>query len=313
MTTALHFLIALMLVSAPVRAIEPELSAQDILAKMHQAMAALNYQGTVAFLKNDRLEPMKYAHAAALGVQQERLQSLNSPLREIVRDTDKVSCIFKDSQHITLDYRPFEHSFLVDVPNDLDAASNSYQFERLGEENIAMLDTYVVAIIPKDQARYPRRIWVEKQQFLPLKAVLYDHTGKALEQWMFTDFAVKDNIPFVTVNSPAATLPLQDSSTAPTHAAFEVTALPLGFSEIYFTQQHLHPSEPPVDHLLLSDGFTTVSVYMEHTRVGMPSGLKALGAVNAYSRSLNNYPVTVMGEVPVETVKLIADGIKLKE
>jgi sigma-E factor negative regulatory protein RseB len=75
----------------------------------------------------------------------------------------------------------------------------------------------------------------------------------------------------------------------------------------------MHDAGLPVDHLVLSDGFTSVSVYMENKNPTMQSGLQAIGAVNSYSRTLNNYQLTVMGIVPAETVKAIAEGIKLRD
>ena len=90
------FFVAWLLSIGIVSAREPELNARQVLMKMTHAMDVLDYQGTVAFLKNGKLEPMKYVHAAEKGVQQERLLSLNSPLREIIRDADQVSCLFKE-------------------------------------------------------------------------------------------------------------------------------------------------------------------------------------------------------------------------
>ena len=92
MTEVKFFFALLLLSTGNVLAREPELNALQLLVKMNHAMEVLNYQGTVAFFKNNKLEPMKYIHAAAKGVQQERLLSLNSPLREITRDAGKVSC-----------------------------------------------------------------------------------------------------------------------------------------------------------------------------------------------------------------------------
>ena len=179
MTLVKRFFVVLFLSIGLSQASEPELNAQQLLVKMNHAMDVLNYQGTVAFLKNDKLEPMKYVHAADKGVQQERLTSLNSPLREIIRDAGQVSCFFKETQQTIVDHRPFERSFLVDVPENLDEMQAIYQFEIVGEENVAMLPSYVVAIQPKDNARYPRKIWIEKQHFLPLKVVVYDNSGDA--------------------------------------------------------------------------------------------------------------------------------------
>ena len=316
MTVVKRFFVVLLLSIGIVSARESELNGQQVLEKMNHAMEVLNYQGTVAFLKNGKLEPMKYVHAAEKGVQQERLLSLNSPLREIVRDAGKVSCLFKETQRMIVDHRPFERSFLVDVPKNLDEMGSIYQFEMVGEENIAMLPSYVVAIQPKDNARYPRKIWIEKKQFLPLKAVLYDNSGIPLEQVVFTEIEVKDMLPFVDVKFLDAAHPAQHihqlQRQSSDQAAFVVTELPKGFREVFFTRKPMHNAEQPVDHLLLSDGFTTVSIYMENKSAAMQSGLQSVGAVNSYSRTINNYQLTVMGEVPAETVKYIAEGIKLR-
>lgn len=316
MTVVKRFFVVLLLSIGIVSARESELKGQQVLEKMNHAMEVLNYQGTVAFLKNGKLEPMKYVHAADKGVQQERLTSLNSPLREIVRDAGKVSCLFKETQRMIVDHRPFERSFLVDVPKNLDEMGDIYQFEMVGEENIAMLPSYVVAIQPKDNARYPRKIWIEKKQFLPLKVVLYDDSGVPLEQVVFTEIEVKDVLPFVDKKfSDDARLAQhihQLQSQTSEQATFILPELPKGFREVFFTRKPMRNSEQPVDHLLLSDGFTSVSIYMEKKSAAMESGLQSVGAVNSFSRTINKYQLTVMGEVPAETVKTIAEGIKLR-
>jgi sigma-E factor negative regulatory protein RseB len=151
---------------------------------------------------------------------------------------------------------------------------------------------------------------------LVLKVVVYDNSGVLLEQVVFTDIAVKDTLPFVTVKPVDATHPVrhihQLPAQSPDQAAFVITELPKGFREIVFARQPMHNAGQPVDHLLLSDGFTSVSIYMENKSAAMQLGLQSVGAVNSYSRTINNYQLTVMGEVPAETVQFIAEGIKLR-
>lgn len=317
MTVVKGFFVVFLLSIGVASARESDLNAQQVLAKMNRAMDVLNYQGTVAFLKNGKLEPMRYVHAVENGVQQERLLSLNSPLREIIREAGKVSCLFKETRQTIVDHRPFERSFLVEVPRNLDALGDIYQFEIAGEEDVAMLPSYVVAIQPKDNARYPRKIWVEKQRFLPLKVVVYDNSGVLLEQVVFTEIEVKDSLPFVDVKFLDAVYPAKHIHQLPTQssdqAAFVLTSLPKGFREVFFARKPMHNAEQPVDHLLLSDGFTSVSIYMENKSAAMQPGLQSVGAVNSYSRTISNYQLTVMGEVPADTVKSIAEGIKLKD
>ena len=74
----------------------------------------------------------------------------------------------------------------------------------------------------------------------------------------------------------------------------------------------MHDTRQLVDHLLLSDGFTSVSVYMENKSAALQPGFQSAGAVNSFSRTIGDAQLTVMGEVPAETVKFIAEGIKLR-
>ncbi len=316
MTVLNRFFVVLLFSIGRVLADEAEVNGLHVLMKMTHAMEVLNYQGTVAFLRNGKLEPMKYVHAAKKGVEQERLSSLNSPMREIIRDSNRVSCLYKDTQQIVIDHRPFERSFLVDIPRKLDNLGAIYQFEIVGEEDVAMLPSYVVAIQAKDNFRYSRKIWIEKRQFLPLKVVIYDRTGESLEQVVFTEIEVKDALPFVDINfsetAPQVQHIRQQRSQSSAQAPFVVTNIPQGFREIFFTRRPMHKTGQLVDHLLLSDGFASVSVYMENKNGVMKSGLQTAGAVNSSSRTIGDSQITVMGEVPAETVNYIAEGIKLK-
>ena len=286
------------------------LDGKKALFAMSKAMKTSNYQGTVVFLKNGKLEAMKYFHAASHDAEQERLVSLNSPLREIIRNASQVSCHFKTTQQTFVDYRPFERSFLLDIPKNIDELGGIYSFDLVGEENIALLPTYVISIQPRDDFRYTRKIWIEKQYFLPLKAVIYDFSGQPLEQMVFTDFQVKESLPFEKEKPyPIDPNHLSDSATQP---PFVVNALPLGFQQIFFTRSPMHNSDQLVDHMVLSDGFSSVSVYMENKNTTFQPGLQSIGAVNSFSLPIGEYELTVMGEVPGKTVKFIADSIKLR-
>lgn len=316
MTVLNRFFVVLLFSIGRVLADEAEVNGLHVLMKMTHTMEVLNYQGTVAFLRNGKLEPMKYVHAAKNGVEQERLSSLNSPMREIIRDSNRVICSYKDTQQIVVDHRPFERSFLIDIPGKLDNLGAIYQFEIVGEEDVAMLPSYVVAIQAKDNFRYSRKIWIEKRQFLPLKIVIYDRTGESLEQVVFTEIEVKDALPFVDINfsetAPQVQHIRQQRTQTAAQAPFVATNIPQGFREIFFTRRPMHKTGQLVDHLLLSDGFASVSVYMENKNGVMKSGLQTAGAVNSFSRTIGNMQITVMGEVPAETVNYIAEGIKLK-
>jgi sigma-E factor negative regulatory protein RseB len=316
MTVAVRFILILFFSIGSVFAEDNKLNARQILANMIQSLRTLNYEGTVVFLRNGKLETMKYFHAVETGREQERLVSLNSPLREVIRNGDQVSCRYNDTQAVVYDHRPYERSFLVNFSKSLDELANFYDFALAGEEDVAMLPAYIIDIQPKDEFRYARRIWIEKLQFLPLKIAVYDFSGTLLEQVLFTEQHVKASLPFSEVNPEAAYqkgqegLAIKDGHSS--KLPFAVTDSPAGFEAIYFARRTMHDSHLPVDHLLISDGLTPISVYKENKNPEMDQGMRSVGAINYYSHNLGNYQVTAMGEAPPETVKAIAEGIRLK-
>jgi len=319
MTLFKRFFLSFFLSTGTVSAQDTGMTARQTLAKMNNAMQTLNYQGTVAFFKNDKLETMKYFHAVKNGQEQERLLSLNSPLREVVREVGKVQCRFNNNRQMRVDYRPYENSFLIDMPENLDDLAGIYQFELDGEEDIAMLPSYAIAIKPTDEFRYARKVWVEKKKFLPLKVVVFDPSGAVLEQIIFTEQHVTEQLAFVDLKQSGADTEgsmLQGRQTfqnqPPDRSPFEVVQLPPGFKEVFFNRRPMHNVDQLVDHLVLSDGFASVSVYLENKNLSIPAGFQSAGAINSFSRILDDYLITVMGEVPAATVRMIAEGVRLK-
>lgn len=316
MTLVVRFILIAFFSIGSAFAEDSKLNAKQILANMIQAMRSLNYEGTVVFARSNKLESMKYFHAAEEGREQERLISLNSPLRELIRNGDEISCRYNDTQAVVYDHRPYERSFLINFSGNLEELARLYDFVLSGEEDVAMFPAYVIDIQPKDEFRYARRIWIEKLQFLPLKVAVYDFSGTLLEQVVFTEQHVKSVLPFIEAKlqgshqADQSAQSIKDSE--PGALPFAVEKFPAGFKEVFFARRKMHDTHLPVDHLLMTDGLALVSVYMENKNPEMESGQRSVGAVNFYSRNLDDHQLTVMGEVPPITVKTIAEGIELK-
>lgn len=292
-----------------------ELAGVEWLEKMSRAMKSLNFRGTVAFMKNGHLDTMKYTHATENGREQERLLSLNSPLREVVRDSGKVSCIYKETQKRLVNHRPVSESFIIDLPRKIDALPALYNVKELGEESIAMRPARIIDIQPLDAYRYSRRIWLDKEWLLPLKVEVYNEDGEVLEQVVFTDINVEQQIPFARTEEFQSAQNIKHIHQAKSEpferASFEMDNLPTGFSKVFFTKMSMHKSSSSVDHLLLSDGFSSISIYLDDKNEEIENGLHSLGSVNSYTRLFGDTQVTVLGEVPARTVEYIAQGIRI--
>ncbi len=302
--------------SLAVAADTPQFTAAQWLERMNHAMKTLNYHGTVIFMKNGQIDTMKYRHSVHNGNEQERLSSLNSPLREVTRKSNEVSCLFKETSQKVINHRPIDSSFIVNLPQNFGNLAKLYSMSIDGQESVAMLPAQIIDIQPRDQLRYARKIWIEKQHFLPLKVEAYSVDGSVLEQVVFTDLRVDES-------SESNNSEIDDNKLNVKHihaaqaepfenAPFLIKYWPEGFETIFFIRNSLQQSQKAVDHLLISDGFSSVSVYLEPKEPLSVKGLHTLGSVNSFSRVIGDFQATVLGEVPAKTVELIAMGIALR-
>lgn len=92
---------------------------------------------------------------------------------------------------------------------------------------------------------------------------------------------------------------------------WRVTRVPAGFEPGMQRHHKMAMSKMPVEHFLFSDGLSSVSVYIEkkmnHKNL---IGGSTMGAVNAYGREVGDFHITVVGEVPQVTVKMMGDSVE---
>jgi len=312
------FIVFLLFVSCAFADEGQSLTGAQWLEKVGDAMKSLNYQGTVVFMKSGQIDTMKYQHTVRNGVESERLTSLNSPLREITRKSNEISCLYKETSQKTETRHPIDRSFIVNLPAEPARLDEQYLLAVAGQEMIAMRPAQIVAVLPKDGLRYARKIWVDKASWLPLKVEVYGQGGNVLEQVLFTELGVEPANP----PSDPEQAPVQDEHDTHQHvaqveafenSAFELKNWPAGFEKVFFIRNTMQQSKKTVEHLLISDGFSNVSVYFEEKGEKTIEGLRTLGPVNSFSRVIGKLQVTVLGEVPAETVEFVARGVALRD
>lgn len=298
----------------------PADSAQQLLMEMVEAVKGQTYRGTVVYLRENAVETMQIFHSRRGEIEQERIVALNTPMREVVRSGDKVTCYFPDSKTILVDNQPTHRSFLVQLPENIEKYSRFYDFDLAGHEYVIRKKTRVVHLNPRDDYRYGRKIWIDLETRLPLKFELLDEKGKLVEQMMFTDLQIVDSIPQELLSAPSTT-EIENWEIRDREHMTDVSQswvfgnIPGGFHQI-FHRKRVMPSgsKEGVEHILFSDGFSSVSVYVDkNPEKSGASTRKKMGAINSYSRLLNGYEITVLGAVPGKTVQTIGDGMDLME
>jgi sigma-E factor negative regulatory protein RseB len=140
-----------------------------------------------------------------------------------------------------------------------------------------------------------------------------------LEQMMFTEVDFPASIPDTAFQAALdskqyreVTRTITEGAPQPANDAggWQFERLPPGYR---VTVRDLRPmGQGTVEHLLLSDGLSAISVFTaRHETSGKPfTGVSQMGAVNAYGRMVGTIHITVVGEAPEETLKLIGDNVR---
>ena len=264
------------------------------LKKMAMVIKSTNYIGTFVYIHNDHIEAMRIIHRADQNGETERLLSLNGAPREIIRNKNSLTCILPDNKTVVVEKsRP--HKYFPGALLKLDAMIlKNYTLNVLGDDRVADRPTKVIAIIPRDQYRYGYRLWLDKANAILLKSDVINEKGVAVEQFMFTQLEFKDQIDDEQLKPSISGTGYKwygkkkkpESAVQTKKQVWRVTKLPKGFKESMYMEHGMPTSRMPVEHMVFTDGLSSVSVYIEKPQKNqMPlKGTSNMGAVNVYGR-----------------------------
>lgn len=299
-----------------------------VLLKAADAARTGNYRGTVIYRSGGNMESMRLIHGFANGVERERLVALTGEPREIIRLDNKVTCLLPKDRKLDLK-RPAVKGLLTNVSvESLRELSAWYELKDIGGARVAGRPCKGVQLAPRDGYRYGFEIWADEATGVPLKVALTGPGRLALEEMMFTEVEFPASLPedaFAPGLDPKRFKAVTRAEPAMKElggGAADISDFPLRFEKLppgyRVTMREQRPGNDlrgKVEHLMLSDGLSAVSVF---AAVGVRpeqafEGLTQMGAVQAFGRKLGHYHVTVVGETPVVTVEAIAAGLKLSE
>ena len=311
---------ALLIVSTSAWAVDSDPAALNLLKAMHGAGRQLNYQGTFVYVNNGKMESMRIYHRADAKGDHDRMVHLNGSTREVIRDGDKVTCILSDkkSVHVSKLDDGAQH-ILAALPSNFSEFTQYYTFTLAGQDRVAGRATKVVHVDPRDKFRYGYRFWLDTENGLLLKSQVLAEDGVPIEQLMFTSIEVVREIAPELLKSElkgeryTVTEDMsEDAVGANAPLNWRVAHPPLGFQSTGHNTRHLVEGGALTHHIVLSDGLASVSVYIEKLDAGKKRfvGSSYMGAVNIHGVVVDEHQVTVVGEVPAATVKMVADSIQ---
>jgi sigma-E factor negative regulatory protein RseB len=303
----------------------------DMLKRMSDADNSQNYQGTFILRKSDSLSTLRVTHGVDDEGDWENLEALNGEPRKVMRRNNRVISVFPDREIVTIRHTDRKQSLHPQLPENIDQLELFYTMNRLDDDRIANHHALVVDLQPKDQYRYGYRYWVDKNTGMLLRCDLVTENKKVVEQMMFTSLDYFTEIPaqmFELQQFEGFKKQFLDEPEIDVHpdskTSWKVERLPKGFMLTQSTMRYsqlaaankdkaaddssLQSAAPDLLHLVYSDGLASVSVFIEKNRGAGKhlQGTSSTGAVNAFGNPVGDHFVTVVGEVPVKTVQLMA-------
>ena len=199
-----------------------------------------------------------------------------------------------------------------------------YKVKPEGVDRVAGLETDVVALIPKDSMRFGYRVWTEQKHGLVVKLQTLDTEGRVLEQAAFSELQMDAPVKMdklLQMMGKVEGYKVEQAVLVKTTASAEgwVLKAPVaGFRPMSCYKRPAASGSALQDEPLqwiFSDGLASVSIFLEpfdRQRHEKESSI-SMGATQTVTRQLGAYWLTVMGEVPVTTLRLFANGLERKK
>lgn len=291
------------------------------IAKMSRAAHELNYEGTFVYLHNKQMRSLRVIHTVDAQGEREHLVSLDGPGQELIRDNSMITRVLPPGSDAR-SQPPHQRSLPGALNNSIDELSKYYSFSLGDKERVAGRISQIILVKPKDNHRYGYHLWLDEATGLMLKADMVNERDVPVEQVMFTTISIGDAAPETqrfhtnpsgqsSASSGIATVQAQVNASAPAARDWQVDQLPAGFRVVEHNKHPIKHGNSPLEHLLITDGLATVSVFIEKLNSKDKFiGTAHRGVVNAYGIINHDYQVTVVGEVPQATVQLIGQSLK---
>lgn len=292
-------------------------SALDWLKKMADAPRKYNYSGTFIYYADGHMETSRIIHKTDQAGEHEKIEVLDGMSRIVYRNNDEMKCYLPDSKKIYTEKRWSRKFFPNIVTQPFDRIDNNYYIKETRRERITGHECQVLSLIPRDTLRYGYQFWVDIETGLLLKVAVVEG-NEIIEQFAFAQLEIDGEIHSDLLKPDQSiiteewkVIDLVTSVLNDGELKWQVKNLPAGFKKLIEMKRNLTEKSILVDHIALSDGLATVSVFIEPAieNTSTPGFFTSRGAINIYVRILGDSKITTVGEVPLETIKLIGDSV----
>jgi sigma-E factor negative regulatory protein RseB len=288
------------------------------LERLQNASRGHTYVGTFVVSSNaGAMSSARIWHACDGETSVDKLEALTGAPRAIFRRSGEQLTLLPGQRLARFERREMSGAFPQLLKSADHRIADFYDARVIGTDRVAGHEADVVVLAPRDEHRFGYRLWSEKRTGLMIKLQTLAPTGEVLEQAAFTD---------LQLDVPLRPARLAQDMVAPEGWRVERVEATRSQQDAQAWMPRVPvPGFRPVDcykrrtaagheqlHCIFSDGLASVSVFAEPPqahRVASETLLSA-GASQTLTRRLDTGWVTVVGEVPPQTLKAFAQGLE---
>lgn len=302
----------------------PEINHEALawLDKMSHSAREVSYQGVVTFQLGEDMQVMQISHSINSAGASESLTQLTGQGARVTRVNHPLNCIHPGHKLLRLSEEISPAVGLQNTSGPQDCGiSAHYQFSVLAGERIAGRKAVRIVIEPRDMYRYGYVMELDKKTGLLLKERTIGRGDKVLERFQFA------NISYTNENIPTDSVDVLHHANHPGmqgHASVEPSAdhypaalwNPVWLPDGFMSTDDASDSDRRRTY---TDGLAVFSVFLEilprDIRPG--EGVVRHGGTTSYTRGMRitgkSSLVTVIGEIPVNTARMVADSVRRVE
>lgn len=298
--------------------------ARQWLLRMHNAATQRNYQGTVVVSASGAISSSRVTHYCEGPQTYERVDVLDGQPRRVLRKNDQVLTLWPAAKVARLEHREPIQPFPALLAGSDEQLFDRYELVAEGPGRLAGHEAAVFLLRPLDTSRFAQRLWSEQGTGLLLRADVLAPDGRVLESSAFSELTIGAKTKPESVHSALKQLdgwrvlkPVHQR-TALEAEGWQLKVPVPGFRQTSCVRRQLEPAADEerqgmtnVVQAIFTDGLTHVSLFIEPLRPDRQrSGAAATGATHTWMQPVGAHWVTVMGDVPMATLKQFASALE---
>ena len=286
--------------------------------RAREAAERLDYAGILLNQQGPSLHSSRIIHKHQAKEAVEWIEMLDGPPNEIVRRGEEIIWYLPRERRIISDRQIGARSFpgLAQFSHAQLSYNNRFRF--LEKDRVAGRDTTVIQLQPIDNLRYGYRFWFDQSSGLLLRAQSISERGDVVAQIGFSEVTIGSLSASRLRERVMATHGWQTeiAISGPADVSGWAFRLPAGFSRLAAQRRVIAAKQSGIGEardvvqIVCSDGLASISIFIEPWSAPRSQNPVQEGPVNMVGKRIGKFWLTIVGEVPMVAIRLVADTLE---